>query len=83
MAAIACLRLWARWLRQFSFSSAPYLLQHFVRRPGRVTVDVDELLIELEPRPLDMVIEMAGYTSELEQVPWLGGRRVRFTMRGV
>jgi hypothetical protein len=80
--SIALLRAWARWLRQFADASVPYLLETFVRRPGRLTVGEDSILVEMEPRPLDIIVDMAGYTDELSQVPWLGGRRIRFEAQG-
>ncbi len=82
LTASALLRVWARWLRQFAISGVPYLLANFIRRPGRVTMDANSILVELEPGPLDVVIDMAGYTAELENVSWLGQRRVRFQLRG-
>ena len=80
LAAITLLRMWARWLRRFADSSVPYLLENLIRRPGRVYVDPNRILVELEPRPLDVVLEMAGYTAALERVSWLG-RRVQFRVR--
>jgi hypothetical protein len=84
MFLVACLllRLWARWLRQFSSSGVPYLLSNFVRRGGRLRASGNVLTVELERGPLDIVVEMAGYLAELERVPWLGGGSVRFGLRG-
>jgi hypothetical protein len=82
LAAAALLRMWARWLRQFADSSVPYLLDNFIHRRGRVSLDDDMLWVEIERRPLDIVIEMAGYTADLERVAWLGGRSVRFRVMG-
>jgi hypothetical protein len=79
--AAGLLRLWARWLRNFSGSSAPYLLEQFLHRPGTVFAGADEWRIALAPRPLDVVLEMAGYFDPLERVPWLGGRRLVFGTR--
>jgi hypothetical protein len=83
LALLTCvlLRLWARWLGRFSSSSIPYLLENFIRRGGRLHAGRDCLLIELERRSLDIVLEMAGYVAELERVPWLDGGRVRFSLR--
>jgi hypothetical protein len=81
LTATALLRLWARWLSQFATSSIPYLLTQFVRRPGWLSTQQDVILIEMEPRPLDMVIGMAGYMTELERVPWLDQRTVRLRTR--
>jgi hypothetical protein len=78
MMSIAVLRHWARWLRRFSDSSTPFLLEEMIRRPGRVFIDARGIAVELAQRPLDLVLEMAGYLGEIDAVPWLGGRRVRF-----
>jgi hypothetical protein len=78
LTAGALLRVWARWLQRFAGSSAPYLLDQFVRRSATVVPDTGQVLVELEPRPLDLVLEMTGYTAPLEHLPWLQGRRVVF-----
>jgi hypothetical protein len=72
LTSISLLRVWAAWLRQFSTSSAPYLLNNFIRRPGRIEKVQQNLLVELAPRPLDIVIEMAGYVARLHAhtEPW-------------
>lgn len=82
LVAQSLLRIWARWLRQFSSSSVKYLLDNFIRRRGKLSASHGELLVELERGPLDIVIEMAGYLDELERVPWLEHRRVRYVLRG-
>jgi hypothetical protein len=82
LVAFGLLRLWARWLRQFSESSIPYLLEQFVRRHGRLYPAAEGVWVELEPRPLDIVVELAGYMAPLEGVPWLGGRTVYFRAGG-
>jgi hypothetical protein len=76
------LRIWARWLPRFAQASTPFLLANFVRRSGRIFHDTDGLLVELEPLPLDVVLELAGYTAELEQSFWAGHGHVRFRLRG-
>jgi len=78
--ALTVLRTWSRWLGRFAESSVGYLLAHFVRRPGRLRWTDEELVVELEPRPLDVVISLAGYDRPMEAVPWLGHRRVVYRM---
>jgi hypothetical protein len=80
--AVAVLRAWSRWLSNFEDSSVPYLLANFVRRPGRLRWTADRLVVELAPRPLDVVVRLAGYDQDLESVPWLGDRRVVYRMDG-
>jgi hypothetical protein len=78
LTAGALLRVWARWLQRFGGSSVPYLLDQFVRRSATVVADANQVVVELEPRPLDLLLEMAGYTAPLEGLPWLQGRRIVF-----
>lgn len=79
--AIAVLRAWARWLPRFTQASVPYLLENFIRRDGTLYLDTSSLVVEMEPAPLDVVIEMAGYTTELGKLDWLGGRNLKFRIR--
>lgn len=74
------LRAWARWLPGLSGSSAPYLLRHFIRRPGTITLGNSCLHVWLEPAGLDEILRMAGYLKEAPAVSWLGNRTVRFTI---
>jgi hypothetical protein len=76
------LKMWAHWLRGFSTSSVTFLVDSFIRRRGRIYAEKDFLLVELEQRPLDVVMEMAGYLADLERVPWLPGKRIKFVLRG-
>lgn len=80
LAATALLRGWCRWLRNFGDSSVPYLLSQFIHRSGAVTARPDGLLVELAPLPLDVMLEISGYTAAIERVPWLDGGSVRFRM---
>jgi hypothetical protein len=79
--AAALVRLWARWLRQLGSASLPYLLAQLIRRPGRVRREPDGLLVELRPRPLDVVLQLSDYLAPLEAVPWLSPPVVRFALR--
>lgn len=72
LAANSLIRCWVSWLRQFSSSSAPYVLGTFIRRPGSITRTDDGFLIEMDARPLDIVLEMAGYFAPFSArtEPW-------------
>ena len=74
-------RLWARWLRGFSAASVPYLLDELVRRPGLVRRDGTGVHVELDPRPLDVVLEIAGYIGDLPASPLPGERDVTIRIR--
>jgi hypothetical protein len=67
--AIVLLRRWAQWLRGFSSSSTPFLLEQFIHRPGRIQRASDDLRVTLEPRPLDVVLNLAGYMDPVDLTP--------------
>lgn len=79
--AIALLRGWCRWMRQFGDSSIAYLLKNFIHRPGRILQQRDGFQIELSALPLDMVLQISGYTSTIERLPWLDGRSLHFLIQ--
>ena len=54
------------------------IVDSFVRRPGHVARTGDDLFVQLEPRPLDVVLAIAGYTDELDLRPLYGAGRLRF-----
>jgi hypothetical protein len=70
--AVRVLRHWTAWLRGFSTSSIPFVLDAFVRRPGVVLrSDNGGLVVRLEPRAHDVVLELSGYLDPFRPVwPW-------------
>ena len=78
LTSISALRLWTAWLPGLSRSNAPYILANLIRRSGRIGVTARAVEVRLDPGPMDVVLEMAGYLREIETVPWLAGRAVIF-----
>ena len=72
------LKAWARWLPGLSNSSTNYLLDNFIRRSGTIIVNVQRITVQLERRPLDEILKLAGYLADTPPVPWLDGRPVRY-----
>lgn len=81
LVVLALARAWARWLPRFSASSPVFVLDTFLRRPGRIHVTDAALFVEMDGRPLDLVPRMAGYFDPLARVPWLGHRTVELRVR--
>ncbi len=73
-AAHLALMAWARWLPGLADSSPGFLLRQLLRRGGSVSIASDAVRVVLDPRPLDVVVELAGYLEPLERVPWLSQR---------
>ena len=78
LVAEAVLRAWRRWLGGLGRSSTGYLLTQFLRRPGQIEVEPGRVLVTLPSRPLDVVLEQAGYLLPLRGVGLLGGRDLVF-----
>jgi hypothetical protein len=75
------LRGWGYWLPGLAGSGPLFLLEKSIRRRGGVRVTPQCIAVELDPAPLDVVLKMAGYFAPLGPLPWLGGRRLVFTVR--
>ena len=59
-------------------ASPAFLVRTCLRRRGRVYTSGRDVVVELAPAALDVVLEMAGYLRAVESVPWLEGRSVTF-----
>jgi hypothetical protein len=80
LARAACLLLghWARWLRGFEPSSIGFLLDRFLRRPGRIVRTARSIEVVLPVSGLDVVLRLAGYLEPVSAVPWLDGLQLEF-----
>jgi hypothetical protein len=75
------LRAWSRWLPGVGQSQRPFLVRNCLRRGARLRVTTTAIAVELDPAPLDIVLEMAGYLRPIERVSWLDDRTITFSVR--
>jgi hypothetical protein len=75
------LRSWGRWLPGLKEASARFLLSQCLRRGGAVRVSDSHIAVTLDPAPLDVVLQMAGYLQPIAALPWRDGRAASFTVR--
>lgn len=71
-------RAWARWLKHIGQSSTAYLLRQLLRRSGTLMLDGDTLHVELEPHPLDMLLQLSGYLDPYDVPLGTLFKRVQF-----
>lgn len=72
-------RQFVRWLRGFQDSSNVFVLEQFVRRPGAISNSHEKHLVTHWPgSPYDVVLEMAGYLENIDDVPWWEDRGLRW-----
>jgi hypothetical protein len=67
----------------FRRASRQSVVKQFLRVPGRVGVGDDTLLVILNPSPWAVALRLGGLDTPLEQVEWLGNRRVEFRLQGL
>ena len=72
------IKAWGRWLPGLAHSSTHYLLDNFTRRPGTIIVGKQRIIADLERRPLDEILKLAGYLADTPPVAWLDNRSVRY-----
>jgi len=76
-------RGFAHRIRGFRESSREAVIKQFIRMPGRVLVEEQRLLVVLEPSPWSVALHISGTDQSLENLEWLGGRRVDFVLEGL
>lgn len=64
-------------------ASREFLVKNTLALPGRICVTPDLLTIELPPAPFHVALHIAGMDQAVEEVPWLGGRGIRFRLEGL
>jgi hypothetical protein len=76
--AARLLMLWSRWLPGFDRSSCAWLLEHAVRRSGRIVVTGEQMVVHMPPLALDIPLRRAGYLDPLTPPGWLPWKRISF-----
>lgn len=73
-----CYRLLARKLPRYELATPDRIWRHFLDDTGTVSVQEDHVRVDLALRTYTPVLIDAGF-SELDlEIPWWGGRRLRF-----
>jgi hypothetical protein len=82
-AAKHLIRAFAERIRGFRQASRSAAVKQFVRIRGRVLIEDERLLVVLEPNPCAVAVHISGADEPLENVEWLGERRVEFVLEGL
>ena len=76
-------REFAGRIRGFGRSSRQFVVKNFLALPGRIRVEETRLLIVFTSSPLNAVVHMSRLDDPVEEVDWLGGRRIEFEPYGL
>jgi hypothetical protein len=77
--ANGCYRWLGKQLRGYEKAAPKQLNRLFVATQGFITVTPDELIVRFERRSHNPILREAALDRDRAAVPWLGGRRIRFT----
>jgi hypothetical protein len=75
-AAAVLVRTFARGLPALSGSSIEYLWRNVLSGDSRITVEPHAITVRLKPRPLQIVLRMAGLQESQFELPWLADTRI-------
>ena len=70
-------------IRGFRAAGRESIVRHFLRVPGRVLIEENELRIVLEPSPWSVALHISGADDPLDGVEWLRRRRVVYVLEGL
>jgi len=73
-----CYRLLARKLPRYELATPDRIWRHFLDDTGTVTVTEDHVRVDLKLRTYTPVLIDAGFPELDLEVPWWGGRKLRF-----
>jgi hypothetical protein len=77
--ANGCYRWLGKQLRGYGKADPKQLYRLFVATQGGVTVTPDEIIVRFGKRSHNPILREAVLDREPVPIPWLGGRRIRFT----
>ena len=70
-------------IRGFRGAGRELVVRHFLRVPGRILIEENELRIVLEPSPWSVALHISGADDPLDRVEWLRQRRVVYVLEGL
>jgi hypothetical protein len=69
-------------IRCFGKPSRSFVVKNFLTLSGRIGIEEKRLVVVFTPSPLHVVIHLSGLDDPMEDVSWLGGRRIEFQTDG-
>jgi hypothetical protein len=70
-------------VRGFRTAGRESIVRHFLRVSGRVLFGEKELCVVLEPSPWSVALHISGADDPVEEIEWLGRRRVTYMLEGL
>jgi hypothetical protein len=65
-------------IRCLGKASRSFVVKNFVTLPGRIRIEEKRLVVVFTSSPLNAVVHLSGLDDSVEEVDWLGGRRIEF-----
>lgn len=71
------MRAFGQQLAGFGHTSAAYLHQNFLAGAGQVSLGADEILADVPPCPLRLILQLGGFDNRVFETNWTTPRRIR------
>jgi hypothetical protein len=74
------IREFANRVRGFKQSSRPFVVRNFLVLPGQIRVEDTRIAVTLASSPFHTALHLSGLDEPIENLSWLGGRRLEFQL---
>ena len=77
------LREFASRIRGFRNATPPFIVNTFLKQPGRIVIDDARIHVTLQPNPFHVALHLSGVDEPIDSVTWLDNRRLQFQLEGL
>jgi hypothetical protein len=77
------LREFASRIRGFRNATPEFIVNTFLKQPGRIVIDDERIYVTLQPNPFHVALHLSGVDEPIDSVTWLGNRRLQFQLEGL
>jgi hypothetical protein len=77
------LREFASRIRGFRKATPDFIVNTFLKQPGRMVIDDERIHVTLQPNPFHVALHLSGVDEPVDSVTWLDNRRLQFQLEGL
>ena len=77
------LQEFASRIRGFRKATPAFIVNNFLKQPGRIVIDDKQIHVTLRPSPFHVALHLSSIDEPIESVPWLDNRCLQFQLEGL
>jgi len=70
-------------IRGFRDATPAFIVNTFLKQPGRICIDEKRIHVTLQPNPFHVAVHLSGVDEPIDAVTWLDNRRLEFQLEGL